>query len=367
MTTQQIPLVDLKAQHATIAPEVRAAWDEILGSMHLMLGPNGDAFEGEFARLSGARHAIGVATGTDALHLALRALGVGEGDEVVTVSHTFFATIEAIRYTGARPVLVDVRDDTALMDVDKALGAVTKRTKAILPVHLYGRTVPLARLRSAGVPVLEDACQAHGAALDTGGRAGSGGAAAGFSFYFSKNLGAYGEGGAVTTSDDALAERVRLLRNHGQKTRYDSVLVGYNARLDELQAAVLRIKLRRLLEWNARRRDLARAYDRLLADLPVGRPPLPEGEEHVFHLYVIRTERREDLRTHLAKAGIGTGVHYPIPCHLQTGGRDLGYGKGSLPVTERLADDVLSLPMYPELTTAQQERVVDTIRAFFRR
>ncbi len=366
VTTQQIPLVDLAAQYATIRDEVRAAWDAILGSMRLLFGPNCDAFDREFAALCGTRHAVGVASGTDALHLALRSLGVGQGDEVLTPSFTFFAAVEAIRYTGARPVFVDVDEATANMDLDQTLSKITPRTKAILPVHLYGRTVPLARLRATGVPIAEDACQAHGAALDVGGRAGSGGVAGAFSFYFSKNLGAYGEGGSVTTNDDALAERIRLLRHHGQTTRYESVLVGYNSRLDELQAAVLRIKLKRLLEWNARRREIARAYDRLFADLPVRRPPLPSGEEHVFHLYVIRTQKREALRAFLTERGIGTGIHYPIPCHLQRSSADLGWPRGSLPVTERLAGEVLSLPMYPELTGAQIERVADSVRAFFR-
>ncbi len=363
--TQPIPLVDLAAQYATIRADVRAGWDEVLASMRLLLGPNCDAFDQEFAAFCGARQAVSVASGTDALHLALRALGVGPGDEVVTVSHTFFASIEAVRYTGATPVLVDVDADTGLMDVPAALARITPRTKAILPVHLYGRTVPLRDLLASGVPVLEDACQAHGAALDGGGRAGSGGAAGAFSFYFSKNLGAYGEGGAITTNDDALASKLRLLRNHGQETRYESVLVGYNARFDELQAVVLRVKLRRLAAWNERRREIARRYDALLANLPVRRPPLPRGEEHVFHLYVIRTERRDALRAFLTERGIGTGIHYPVPCHLQQGGADLGWPAGSLPVTERLAGEVLSLPMYAELSDAQIERVVASVRAFF--
>ncbi len=364
--TQQIPLVDLAAQYATIRDEVRAAWDEVLASMRLLLGPNSEAFDAEFATMCGARHAVGVASGTDALHLILRALGLREGDEVLTPSFTFFATVEAIRYTGASPVFVDLDEASGLVDVDAALSRITSRTKAVMPVHLYGRTVPLARLRATGVPVVEDACQAHGAALDVGGRAGSGGAAAGFSFYVSKNLGAYGEGGSITTNDDALAARVRLLRNHGQETRYESVLVGYNARIDELQAALLRVKLKRLLEWNARRREIARRYDALLADLPVRRPPLPKGEEHVFHLYVIRAPKRDALREFLGERGIGTGIHYPIPCHLQRGAADLGWRRGSLPVTERLAGEVLSLPMYPELSDAQIERVATSVRAFYR-
>ena len=361
----QIPLVDLRAQYDAIRDEVTAAWDEILGSMHLFLGPNCEAFDDEFAALCGARHAIGVGNGTDALILALRALKVGPGDEVITVSFTFFATVEAIRAVGATPVFVDVDEATALMDVDAALARVGSRTKAILPVHLFGRTVPLARLRAARVPVLEDACQAHGATLDVGARAGSGGAVAAFSFYFSKNLGAYGEGGSITTNDDALAEELRLLRNHGQRTRYESVLMGYNSRLDELQAAVLRIKLRRLLQWNARRRQIARGYNELLADLPVMRPPLPKGEEHVFHLYVIRSPQRDALRERLAEHGIATGVHYPIPCHLQQAAAELGVRRGSLPVTERVSGEVLSLPMYAELADTQLERVAGAVRGFF--
>ncbi len=386
IATESIPLVDLVAQYAAIRDEVRAAWDEALGSMRLLFGPNCEAFDREFAAYCGTRHAVGVASGTDALHLALRALGVGQGAEVVTVSFTFFATVEAIRYLGAKPVLVDVDERTALMDVGAALAAVTSRTRAIVPVHLYGRTVPLERLREPRVPVLEDAAQAHGAALDVGGRAGSGGAAGAFSFYMSKNLGAYGEAGSITTNDDALAESLRLLRHHGQPSRYrggaaggageapmyerreyESVLVGYNARLDELQAAVLRIKLRRLDEWNAQRRAVARRYDELLRDVPeVVRPPLPMGDEHVFHLYVIRAPRRDALARHLASAGISTGIHYPIPCHLQPVAAELGYRAGSLPVTERLARKVLSLPMYPELADAQVERIADAIRAFYR-
>ncbi len=366
VATQDIPLVDLRAQYATIRDEVHAVWDEALASMRLYLGPNCEAFDREFAAFCGARHAIGVASGTDALHLALKALGVGPGDEVVTVAFTFFATAEALRYVGATPVFVDVDAATALMNVDAALGAVTKRTKALLPVHLFGRTVPLARLRDAA-PVLEDAAQAHGASLDVGGRAGSGGALGAFSFYMSKNLGAYGEAGSITTDDAAAAEQLRLLRNHGQTSRYESVLVGYNARIDELQAAVLRIKLKRLAEWNARRREVARRYDELLRDTPVARPPLPKGEEHVWHLYVIRAPRRDALQQHLTSRGIQTGIHYPIPCHLQPAFAELGYRKGSLPVSERLADEVLSLPMYPELTDAQIQRVADAVREFFRK
>ena len=365
ITATQIPLVDLRAQYDTIRDEVASAWEDVLGSMHLFLGPNCEAFDQEFADLCGARHSIGVGNGTDALILALRAMKVGPGDEVVTVSFTFFATVEAIRAVGATPVFVDVDEKTALMDIDQALSAIGPRTKAIVPVHLFGRTVPLARLRASGVPIVEDAAQAHGAALDVGSRAGSGGTAGAFSFYYSKNLGAYGEGGSVTTNDDALADQLRLLRNHGQRTRYESVLMGYNSRPDELQAAVLRIKLRRLRIWNARRREIARRYDELLRDLPVQRPPLPRGEEHVFHLYVVRTPQRDALREHLGTRGIGTGVHYPIPCHLQQAAAELGRRRGALPVTERLSAEVLSLPMYAELSDAQLETVADGVRSFF--
>ena len=268
IATQEIPLVDLKAQYATIRDEVRRAIDEVLESMQLTIGPNVKAFDQEFASYIGTKHSIGVGSGTDALQLAIRACGVSSGDEVITVSHTFFATVEAILYANARPILVEIDEKTMLIDPAAVAAAITPRTKAIIPVHLYGRAVDLKPIRQLAqdrnITIIEDAAQAHGALLDDGKRAGTGGRVNCFSFYCSKNLGAYGEAGSITTNDDRLAEELRALREHGQSTRYYHPVIGYNARLDEIQAAILRIKLRRLEEWNARRRALARMYDERL-------------------------------------------------------------------------------------------------------
>src|SRR5881227_3573172 len=334
VVTQEIPLVDLKAQYATIRDEVRAAIDEVLESMQLTIGPNVKAFDHEFASYIGTKHSIGVGSGTDALQLAIRACGVSSGDEVITVSHTFFATVEAI-----------------------------------LSVHLYGRTVDLKPLKQLAqdrnITIIEDAAQAHGALLDDGKKAGTGGRVNCFSFYCSKNLGAYGEAGSITTNDDRLAEELRALREHGQSTRYYHPVIGYNARLDEIQAAILRIKLRKLEEWNARRRVLARMYDERLAGSGVTVPEIPSDiRRHVFYTYTIRVGggRRDDLRKYLGERGIGTQIHYPVPIHLQQSAEFLGYRKGDMPVTERLATEVLSLPMYPELTDEQIDRVTTSIR-----
>src|SRR5467141_440733 len=302
IATQEIPLVDLKAQYATIRDEVREAIDGVLESMQLTIGPNVRAFDQEWAAYCGTKHAIGVGSGTDALQLAIRALGVSSGDEVITVSHTFFATVEAILYANARPILVDIDEKTMLIDPAAVAAAITPRTKAIIPVHLYGRTVDLKPLRQIAqdrnITIIEDAAQAHGALLDDGKKAGTGGRVNCFSFYSSKTLGAYGEAGSITTNDDRLAEELRALREHGQSTRYYHPVVGYNARLDEIQAAILRIKLRRLPEWNTRRRELARTYNKLLAGSDVTTPEIPEGGRHVFHCYVVRVlgDRRDALR-----------------------------------------------------------------------
>lgn len=372
MTKTDIPLVDLKAQYRTIRDEVRAAIDGVLDSMQLTIGPNVKAFDQEFAAFCGTRHAIGVGSGTDAIQLAVRALGISAGDEVITVSHTFFATVEAVLYSGARPILVDVDEKTFNMDLVAASQAITPRTKAIMPVHLYGRTVDmkplLALAKENGLQIIEDACQSHGATLDVGGKAGSAGRASAFSFYCSKNLGAYGEAGSITTNDDALAAELRSLREHGQSMRYYHPVVGYNARLDEIQAAILRIKLRKLPEWNARRLAIARHYDDRLKDSGVVTPEIPEGGRHVFHCYVVRVPdgRRDALRAYLSERGIGTGVHYPVPIHLQEAAGFLGYRQGDLPVTERLANEVVSLPMYAELTDAQVDTVASAVAEFMR-
>jgi dTDP-4-amino-4,6-dideoxygalactose transaminase len=371
--TQEIPLVDLKAQYATIREEVREAIDGVLESMQLTIGPNVRAFDQEWAKYCGTKHAIGVGSGTDALQLAIRAIGVSSGDEVITVSHTFFATVEAILYANARPILVDVDEKTMLMDASAVAAAITPRTKAIIPVHLYGRTVDLKPLKQiAGdrnIAIIEDAAQSHGALLDDGKRAGSGGRVSAYSFYCSKNLGAYGEAGSIVTNDDKLADDLRALREHGQSTRYYHPVVGYNARLDEIQAAILRIKLRKLDEWNARRRAIAKHYNTMLKDSGVITPEIPGGDRHVFYAYAIRVPqgRRDAMRAYLAEKGIGTQIHYPVPIHMQEAANFLGYRKGDLPVTERVADEVLSLPIYAELTDAMAERVASEVTQFMKK
>jgi dTDP-4-amino-4,6-dideoxygalactose transaminase len=373
IATQEIPLVDLKAQYATIRDEVRRAIDEVLEGMQLTIGPNVKAFDQEFASYIGTKHSIGVGSGTDALQLAIRACGVSGGDEVITVSHTFFATVEAILYANARPILVEVDEKTMLIDPAAVAAAITPRTKAIIPVHLYGRTVDLKPLRQIAqdrnITIIEDAAQAHGALLDDGRKAGTGGRVNCFSFYCSKNLGAYGEAGSITTNDDRLAEELRALREHGQSTRYYHPVVGYNARLDEIQAAILRIKLKRLDQWNARRRELARMYDERLKNTGVTVPEIPsDTRRHVFYTYTIRVPggRRDDLRKYLGERSIGTQIHYPVPIHLQQSAQFLGYRQGDMPVTERVASEVLSLPMFPELTDDQVDRVSDSVRSFMK-
>jgi len=371
-TKTQIPLVDLKAQYATIKHEVLPAIEGVLEAMQLTIGPNVKAFDEEFAAFCGTKHSIGVGSGTDALQLVIRALGVTNGDEVITVSHTFFATVEAILYANARPVLVDIDEKTFNVSVEAIAAAITPRTKAIMPVHLYGRTAEMKQIldlaRERNIHVIEDACQAHGATLDVGGRAGSTGAAGCFSFYCSKNLGAYGEAGAITTNDDRLAGELRSLREHGQSTRYYHPIVGYNARLDEIQAAILRIKLRHLEGWNARRLAIAKHYDEALADTSLIRPEIPADGRHVFHCYVVRVPggKRDAFRDALAADGVGTGIHYPVPIHLQEAMQFLGYRKGDFPVTERVATEVVSLPMYAELTDAQVEAVADAAKRALR-
>ncbi len=365
----QIPLVDLRANYAQIKDEVRAAIDEILEGMQLNLGPNVRAFDQEWATFCGVKHAVGVGSGTDALQLAIRALGIAPGDEVITVSHSFFATAEAIFYSGARPIFVDIEERTFCIDVAQVADRITPRTKAIVPVHLYGRTADMKRLldiaKDAHVAVIEDAAQAHGAMLDTGGKAGTAGTMGCFSFYCSKNLGAYGEAGSIVTNDDELAGELRQLREHGQVTRYYHPIVGYNARLDEIQAAVLRIKLKHLERWNERRRAIARLYNRLLEGSGVITPE-DVGERHVWHIYAIRVEggKRDAMKDFLAERGVGTGIHYPVPIHMQESAQFLGYRAGELPVTERVSGEVLSLPMYPELTDDQAAYVADAVKAF---
>jgi dTDP-4-amino-4,6-dideoxygalactose transaminase len=362
----RIPQVDLAAQLHALKPEIMSAVEDVLESTQLFLGPHTRAFESEFAEFCGVSFAIGLANGTDALHLALRATGIGPGDEVITVSHTFIATIEAIVQVGARPVLVDIDPVSMTMDWRQLESRITPRTRAIIPVHLYGRLAemePVLEIAHAkNLVVIEDASQAHGAVDSKGRRAGAIGDIATFSFYFAKNLGAYGEAGAVTTGSRELDERVRLLRSHGESVRYHHAELGFNSRIDEIQAAILRIKLRRLDEWNGHRRAHAARYNELLGGLPLRLPELIDSGEHVYHQYVVRADRRDQLRSALDAAGIGTGIHYPVPVHLQPACRDLGYGQGDLPVTEEVARQVLSLPMYPELQPEQIAYVAAALR-----
>ena len=362
-----VPFVDLKRPYAEIASDLEQEFREIFSSMRLFLGPNVAAFEEEYARYLNVAHCVGVADGTTALHLALRACGVGPGDEVITVSHTFFATVEAIQLVGATPVFVDVDASTYTIDVAAVERAITPRTRAIMPVHLYGLMADIDGImevaRRHNLRVIEDASQAHGARR-RGQAAGTIGDIGTFSFYYSKNLGAYGEAGGLTTNDDDLACRLRVLRDHGSPRRYYHEVVGMNGRLDEVQAAVLRLKLPRLDDANHRRRVNAGRYSDKLSRLPIGLPTL-RGEDHVYHLYVVRTPSRDSMQKYLDDRGVHTGIHYPIPCHLQPACSRFGGGPGSLPVTEKLAGEILSLPMFPDLTLEEIDYVVGTIEEFF--
>jgi dTDP-4-amino-4,6-dideoxygalactose transaminase len=360
-----IPYLDLRAQYTSIKPEVDAAIARVLESAQYVLGDAVTGFERAFAEYCGTREAIGVNTGTSALHLSLLAAGVGPGDEVITVPFTFVATVSAIVYSGARPVLVDIEPDYFTMDPAKLEAAITPRTKAIIPVHLYGQAADmdpiLAIARKHGLTVIEDACQAHGAEYH-GRRCGSMGELGCFSFYPGKNLGAYGEGGGVVTSDPGLARRIRLLRSWGEEKRYEHAVKGFNYRMDGIQGAVLGVKLKHLDAWTESRRSRAAVYRRVLADTPVKLPKERPGTRHVYHVFAIRVSQREMWRERLNAAGVQTGIHYPIPVHLQPAHLDLGYRRGDFPESEAAADDVLSLPLYPELTDTQIETVAAAVR-----
>jgi dTDP-4-amino-4,6-dideoxygalactose transaminase len=369
-----IPFVDLAALIRPSKADYLAAFERILDSGGFIGGAAVADFEAGFARYCGARHAISVSTGTDALVLALRALGVGRGDEVITAANSFFATAEAISHTGATPVLADVDDGTLLLDATDAARRITPRTRCIIPVHLFGQIADVAAIDALAAAhhlhVLEDAAQAHGATRTSPGgnalRAGSIAPIAAFSFYPTKNLGALGEGGAITTCDGGLAERIRRLRDHGQAGRHDHVDVGYNARLDAVQCACLSINLARLDAGNAARRTLAAHYHARLADVSgVRLVAEPAGSAPVYHLMVVRVDaaRRDAVRERLAAAGVATAIHYPRPIHLQRAYAHLGQGPGSCPVAERAAAEMISLPMFPDLAIAQVDMVVDALAA----
>ncbi len=361
-----IPFLDLKAQYQGIRQEVTAAVHEVLESGQFVLGEAVAAFEREFAAYCGVAHAVAVNSGTSALHLALLAAGVRPGDEVITVPFTFVATAAAIEYAGARPVFVDIDPETCTLDVNQLERAITKRTRAILPVHLYGRPAdmdPILQVaRRRALTVVEDAAQAHGAEY-RGRRVGGLGDLGCFSFYPGKNLGACGEGGMVTTNESAHARTLRMLRDWGQESKYHHVLKGFNYRMEGIQGAVLRVKLRRLEEWTEARRACSRLYDRLLRGAGVETPkPVPDGR-HVYHVYAVRAPGRDGLQEALRRQGIQTGIHYPIPVHLQPAYADLGYAAGAFPHAEQAAREVLSLPMYPELTDGQVAHVCGAVRA----
>jgi dTDP-4-amino-4,6-dideoxygalactose transaminase len=365
-----VPFLDLPGQHQAIRKEVEEGFATILRDASFILGPSVKEFEETFSRFLGVGEAVGVANGTDALILALKAVGVGPGDEVITAVNSFVATAEAIAHTGARPVFVDVEPNTYAMNAALLLDAITKRTKAIIPVHLYGQPADLdgilAFARARGLRVVEDAAQAHGATY-RGRRVGTVGEAGCFSFYPGKNLGACGDAGAVVTTDPTLADTVRKLRDHGGSRKHQHDLVGYNSRLDSLQAVVLLVKLRYLDQWNALRQEHAQLYSKLLSGIPgITTPTIREGCTHVFHLYVILASggKRDALQSYLRQEGIATGIHYPTPLHLTPAFSYLGYRFGDFPVAEACANQVLSLPMFPELTPRQIEYVADRIRHF---
>lgn len=363
----QVPLVDLGAQYQTIEGEIQDAIAKVLQSRDFILGREVNLFEEEFAAYCSVGHAVGVDSGTSALELALRAFHIGPGAEVITVANTFIASALAISHAGATPVLVDVDPQTQTLDVSELERAVTSRTRAVIPVHLFGQPADmdpiLETARRHNLVVIEDACQAHGARYK-GKRVGSFGHAAAFSFYPGKNLGAYGDAGAVVTNEPQVARLLKMLRNYGQHEKYHHLSRGYNHRLDTLQAAVLRVKLKYLDGWNRARRELADLYQRKLSGTFTVTPTEASYAESVWHLYVIRVLKRDALSTYLSKRGIGVGIHYPIPIHLQPAYGDCGYKRGDFPVAESLADKILSLPMYPELTNEMIESVVGSIRAF---
>ncbi len=365
----KIPYLDLQAQYQSIKSEIDTAISKVLDSSSYVLGPSVKEFEEDYASYCGVQHCAGVNNGTNALLLALKALDVGPNDEVITTANTFIATVAAIHHSGAKPVLVDVDPVSRNMDANLLSMALSNKTKVIIPVHLYGRVAnmdPILKLaKKYNIHVLEDAAQAQGA-IYKGKRSGSIGEIAAFSFYPGKNLGAFGEAGAVTTNDPKLDKAVKMLRDHGSEKKYHHEFPGYNARMDGIQGAVLNVKLKHLDKWNKSRNEVAGWYDEALKGLPITLPSqTTEDEKQVYHVYVIETDQRDKLQKYLAKHEIPTIIHYPIPVHRQNAFDDLCYKKGDFPVTEKLADEILSLPIFPELRQEQVEFVCEKIRAFF--
>lgn len=364
----KVPFLDLKIQYDSIREEIAVAMQDVLDHTAFAGGPFVERFEKDFAAFCQCRSAIGVGNGTDALWIALLMLGVGQGDEVITVPNTFIATAEAITFAGAKPVFVDIDETTYTMDPSRLVSAITPRTKAIIPVHLYGQTAdmdPIMEIaRSRSLAVIEDACQAHGAEYK-GRRAGSIGDAGCFSFYPGKNLGAYGEAGAITTNDEKLAEKMRMFRDHGQAKKYYHSMVGWNGRMDGIQGAILSVKLRYLEKWNSARRENAARYRQLLENIPgVVLPVESDYARHVYHIYCVRVSNRDKMIKILAEKNIFCGIHYPVPLHLQDAYKSLGYAKGDFPISEKYTEQIVSLPMYAELTEEQINFVSDGVKSF---
>jgi dTDP-4-amino-4,6-dideoxygalactose transaminase len=355
-TEVKVPYFDLTAQYHDLRDEIREAIDRVCNKAAFILGEEVERFEKAFADYCGVKHCVGLNSGTSALHLAMLSAGIGSGDEVITSANTFFATAEAVCYTGATPVFADIDPATANIDPERVEAAITKKTRAIIPVHLYGRPANLDAIMKIaadrGLLVIEDACQAHGASYE-GKRVGGFGHSAAFSFYPGKNLGAYGEGGALTTNDDEVAALLRALRSHGEATRYLHKYLGYNYRMDGFQAAVLNVKMKHLDEWTAKRRAFSSLYRTLVSDAKLDLPQDSPDAECVYHLFVAYVEDRDRVRKSLEERGVQTAVHYPIPVHLQEAMAHLGFKEGSLPHTERACQRVLSMPLFPEMTEEQ--------------
>lgn len=365
---KKIKLVDLLSPYMEIRKELYEEWEKVFKKMWLFLGENVQRFEKNFAEYCGTKYCVGVSSGTDALHLSLRACGIGEGDEVILPSFTFIATFEAIWMTGARPVFADIDEDTLCISPEEVKRKITSKTKAVIPVHLFGNVCdmdPLYELkRIHGFYIIEDSAQAHGAEYKDK-KVGNLGDVSAFSFYYTKNLGALGEAGGITTNNEKIYEELKLLRNHGQITSYMSVKPGFNARLDEVQAAVLNLKLKKLDEWNERRRKIANIYRELLIETPCKFQETKKDVKHVYHYFVIRAPQRDKLAEFLRTNGVEVGIHYPFPCHLQKALEDCGYKEGDLPVTEKVAKEVLSLPSHPYLKDEDVEYICSLIKKFY--
>jgi len=364
----QLEFLDLKAQYEAIKEEIKKAIMDIVESGQYIMGPNVKAFEEEIAAYLGVKHAIAVANGTDALVLTLDALEIGPGDEVITSPYTFFASAECISRVGAKPVFADIDPETLNINPEEIEKKITEKTKAIIPVHIFGQAAEMDKITALAekhdIYVVEDACQAIGAEIN-GRKVGTIGKAGCFSFFPTKNLGAYGDGGLVVTNDDELADKIRLLRVHGSRKKYFHDVVGYNSRLDEIQAAILRVKLKYIDSWNEARRQKAKLYNELLKNTPVKTPDIKEGKSHVFHLYTILAPNRDELKRHLEQKGIPTGIYYPLPLHLQEAYKDLGYKKGDMPVAEKTCKSNLSLPLYPEMPDEQIKYIADSVIEFY--